>query len=171
MSEATLSCSVYSDSSDSSDSDRMVGVREMATAVMMPAAAETEELSAALKELESDSELRLVLGSGTELTLPEAAASAVRQVIEALAQGKAVAVVPYSEDLTTQQAADLLGMSRQHLVDLLDEGEIPHYRVGTHRRVNLKDVLDFRERRREHRRERLDDLTRLSQESDPTGYH
>lgn len=143
----------------------------MATAVMMPAAAETEELSAALKELESDSELRLVLGSGTELTLPEAAASAVRQVIEALAQGKAVAVVPYSEDLTTQQAADLLGMSRQHLVDLLDEGEIPHYRVGTHRRVNLKDVLDFRERRREHRRERLDDLTRLSQESDPTGYH
>lgn len=139
--------------------------------VMMPAAAETEELSEALEQLQSDSRLRLVLESGTELTLPDAAASAVRQVIEAIAQGKGVAVVPYNEDLTTQQAADLLGMSRQHLVDLLDEGAIPHHRVGTHRRVNLKDVLDFRERRRQHRLERLGDLTRLSQESDPAGYH
>lgn len=143
----------------------------MSTGVMMPAAAETEELSEALEQLQSDSRLRLVLDSGTELTLPDAAASAVRQVIEAIAQGKGVAVVPYNEDLTTQQAADLLGMSRQHLVDLLDEGAIPHHRVGTHRRVNLKDVLDFRERRRQHRLERLGDLTRLSQESDPAGYH
>lgn len=143
----------------------------MSTGVMMPAAAETEELSEALEQLQSDSRLRLVLESGTELTLPDAAASAVRQVIEAIAQGKGVAVVPYNEDLTTQQAADLLGMSRQHLVDLLDEGAIPHHRVGTHRRVNLKDVLDFRERRRQHRLERLGDLTRLSQESDPAGYH
>lgn len=143
----------------------------MSMGVMMPAAAETEELSEALEQLQSDSRLRLVLESGTELTLPDAAASAVRQVIEAIAQGKGVAVVPYNEDLTTQQAADLLGMSRQHLVDLLDEGAIPHHRVGTHRRVNLKDVLDFRERRRQHRLERLGDLTRLSQESDPAGYH
>lgn len=143
----------------------------MSTGVMMPAAAETEELSEALEQLQSDSRLRLVLDSGTELTLPDAAASAVRQVIEAIAQGKGVAVVPYNEDLTTQQAADLLGMSRQHLVDLLDEGEVPHHRVGTHRRVNLKDVLDFRERRRQHRLEKVGDLTRLSQESDPAGYH
>lgn len=143
----------------------------MTNDVVMPASAEIEELSRALRHLEDGQPVRLVLATGERVTLPAAAGSAVRQVLEAIAQGKGVAVGSYETDLTTQQAADLLGMSRQHLVNLLNEGELPHHRVGTHRRVRLEDVMDFRERRRQHRAEKLDELTQLSQDADPAGYH
>lgn len=143
----------------------------MTNDVVMPASAEIEELSRALRHLEDGQPVRLVLATGERVTLPAAAGSAVRQVLEAIAQGKGVAVGSYETDLTTQQAADLLGMSRQHLVNLLNEGELPHHRVGTHRRVRLEDVMDFRERRRQHRTEKLDELTQLSQDADPAGYH
>ncbi|MBA3370729.1 MAG: excisionase family DNA-binding protein [Thermoleophilaceae bacterium] len=62
----------------------------------------------------------------------------------------------------TQEAADLLHVSRPHLVKLLDEGTIPHHKVGTHRRVRIEDALNYRERRAATRREKPDELTRLS---------
>jgi excisionase family DNA binding protein len=71
--------------------------------------------------------------------------------------------------MTTQEAADLLHVSRPHLVKLLDEGAIPHYKVGTHRRVRIEDILQHRELRAGSRREKLDELTRLSEQL-PGGY-
>lgn len=86
---------------------------------------------------------------GDRVELPAEVYRMLRQVVEALQQGLAVTVAPKTKQLTTQQAADLLGVSRPTLVRLLDEGKVPFERVGKHRRVLLRDLLDYREQRRE----------------------
>ncbi|MCO6005417.1 helix-turn-helix domain-containing protein [Actinoallomurus purpureus] len=85
---------------------------------------------------------------GDRIELPAEIYRALRHVVEALQQGFAVTVAPLTQTLTTQQAADLLGVSRPTLVKLLDEGRIPFERAGTHRRILLRDVLTYREQRR-----------------------
>jgi excisionase family DNA binding protein len=62
--------------------------------------------------------------------------------------------------MTTQSAADLLGVSRQYVVQLLEEGKIPFHKVGTHRRVSMKDVLEFRRKRDASRKRMLGEIAR-----------
>ncbi|MFL6055026.1 MAG: helix-turn-helix domain-containing protein [Actinoallomurus sp.] len=81
---------------------------------------------------------------GDQIELPAEVYRVLRHVIEALQQGLAVTVAPLTQTLTTQQAADLLGVSRPTLVKLLDEGKIPFDRAGTHRRILLRDLLAYR---------------------------
>lgn len=92
----------------------------------------------------------LLAGSepGDQVEIPASVYNVLRQVIEAMNQGLAVTVVPQSQTLTTQQAAELLGVSRPTLIKLLETGRIPFERVGTHRRVLLRDALAYREQRR-----------------------
>jgi excisionase family DNA binding protein len=75
-------------------------------------------------------------------------------------------VVPVGKELTTQQAADLLNVSRQYLVRLLDEGRILYTRTGKHRRLRFAEVLAFKERRDAERRVALRDLTQLTEDAD-----
>lgn len=81
--------------------------------------------------------------------LPAEIYRVVRQVVEALQQGLAVTVAPQTQTLTTQQAAELLGVSRPTVIKLLDEGKMPFERSGTHRRILLRDLLAYRKQRRE----------------------
>lgn len=98
------------------------------------------------------------------IELPAAAVQLLLDALEQLALGHAVALVPLEAELTTQQAASLLNVSRTHLVQLLDDGQIRHRKVGTHRRVTAEDVLAFRRETERRRRASLDELTAYDQE-------
>jgi excisionase family DNA binding protein len=82
---------------------------------------------------------------GDQVELPAEVYRILRQVVDAMRSGSAVTVVPRSLTLTNQQGADLLGVSRPTLIKLLDGGRIPFERVGVHRRIQLRDLLVYRE--------------------------
>ena len=99
--------------------------------------------------------------------LPLGAYQVLRQVVEAMRKNLAVTVVPQTQTLTSQQAADLLGVSRPTLIKLLDEDRIPFERTGTHRRIQLRDLLDYREQRREEQYAALAAMSTAEDEQDP----
>lgn len=118
-----------------------------------------------LDELDAAGTAAALVGpDGDQVSIPACAFAALRAVVEGMARGQTLTLIPQGAELTTQQAADLLHLSRPYLVRLLDAGEIPHHRVGTHRRVRVEDVLAYRERRDGRRRDALRELTRLSEE-------
>jgi excisionase family DNA binding protein len=98
---------------------------------------------------------------GDRVELPVEMYRLLRQVVGALQQGFAVSVVPVTRTLTTQQAAELLGLSRPTVIKLLDDGKIPFERVGTHRRILLRDLLEYRELRRGEQYAALDVIAAL----------
>lgn len=98
--------------------------------------------------------------------LPPEAYRVLRDVLEAMADGLAITVVPQHTRLTTQEAADVLGISRPTLVKLLGDGEIPYEQRGRHRRVLLTDVLDYQERARVEQKKQLDSLVVEAAEND-----
>jgi excisionase family DNA binding protein len=142
--------------------------RALGTDVVEPSPQEEKRAKRLLERITSASHLpssaKLLLPNGEAIPLPKSALSALIEVVAAMARGDAVAVVPVGHELTTQQAADLIGVSRPYLIRLLDFCEIPFHRVGTHRRIMMKDILDYRRRRDLARRRALRQLTRTSED-------
>ncbi|MCB9548034.1 MAG: helix-turn-helix domain-containing protein [Myxococcales bacterium] len=113
--------------------------------------------------------VRLLGASGApevEVRLPSEALHVLIRALTHMANGHAVTLLPVRAELTTQQAADLLGVSRPHLVGLLEAGKIAFHRVGTHRRVRAVDVLAWRKQRRAESERLLDELAADAQELD-----
>ena len=96
--------------------------------------------------------------NGQSIELTSGMAAALLQVADAMRRGLAVTVAPQDQRLTTQEAADMLGISRPTLVRMLEAGEIPFEKVRRHRRLFLTDVLEFRERQRRAASEALSDI-------------
>jgi excisionase family DNA binding protein len=127
----------------------------------------TEAEADAIKQFEhilNQEQLKLVVGNGEEMTIPDSVSRVLRQVVQAMASGKNVSIVTHNPELTTQQAADLLNVSRPYLIKLLEQGELPYMMVGTHRRVKFEDLRKYKQQRDIKRRQLLDELIAESQE-------
>ena len=109
--------------------------------------------------------ITLMSPDGKRILLPHEIFDALSNVVKAMVEGQAVLIAPVHQRLTTQEAADLLGISRPTFVKLLETDEIPYERPGRHRRVLLVDVLDYRNRRSTQRRAALDRMVEIAEES------
>lgn len=98
------------------------------------------------------------------IELPAGAVALLMDILEAMASGRGVAIVPENAELTTVEAAAALNVSRPYLIKLLDEGVIPHRKVGKHRRIRMEDVMAYKARDDREREAVLDQLVGEAQE-------
>lgn len=129
--------------------------------------ASAAEAATALVNARTDTGALEIQGEdGAPIRLAPAIADLMIDMLGHLSRGDMVTLVPTGAMLTTQQAADILNVSRPYLSKLLKEGEIPHIPVGSHRRVMHADLMSYKERRDAGRSAALDELARLGQEFD-----
>lgn len=107
----------------------------------------------------------LVDEHGNRTELPGPIYDLLVRVATALQEGKVISLVPETQELTTQAAANILGVSRPHLIKLLESGELPFHKVGAHRRIRMKDLMEYQKIRDRGRRKALDEMARKAQEA------
>ena len=129
------------------------------------ARASAEELSRLLGQMPESERARVQL-DGNDLILPRQALALLRDLLVEMAHGNAVTIVPTHAELTTQEAANILNVSRPHLVKLLEDGAIPFSKTGTHRRIRYQDLMSYRDHRDQESRDALGELTAEAQEHD-----
>lgn len=129
------------------------------------AAESSRRLMAACIDKGSEAHLRLIDGEA-DVTVPVSAIHMLAEILTQMAQGNAVALVPVHAELTTQQAADMLNVSRPYLVKQLEAGELPHHKVGRHRRIRFDDLMAYKAKVDDRARTAADALTAQAQELD-----
>ncbi|MCU7725652.1 excisionase family DNA-binding protein [Actinoplanes sp. KI2] len=110
--------------------------------------------------------VQIVDDEGNELVVPRGAVELLARVLAHMANGHSVSVVPDHAELTTQQAAELLNVSRPYLIGLLESGEIEFRKVGTHRRVMAGSLMEYKHRDDLRRRVAADELAQIAQDMD-----
>lgn len=123
-----------------------------------PSMLDPDELKGLVRFLSATGSPALVDENGDRLDLPKPVFQQLLRVLKMMNEGRAIVMMPEEETFTSQAAANYLGVSRQHLVNLLEGEEIPFHRVGTHRRIYFKDLLAYERRRDSTRRKTLDKL-------------
>jgi excisionase family DNA binding protein len=98
------------------------------------------------------------------VNIPKKAFVLLYEILENMAEGNTVTIIPTSSQLSTQQAADMLNVSRPHIVSLLEKGEIPFNKAGTHRRIELSDLLAYKKTLKQKRSKNLAFLAKQAQE-------
>jgi len=139
-------------------------------ALRLPSPAEAQQAQEALRLLSSVKQrgprsLQVVKSKdeNVAVTVPKAAFDLFLEILGHLANGTAVSIVPVHAELTTQQAADMLNVSRPFLVKLLEAGAIPHRKVGAHRRILMADIMAYKQADDEKRNAVLDELAAEAQ--------
>lgn len=125
---------------------------------------EIEQASKLYRTLLHEGTAALISPDGTRIDLPSSLYEILVRVAEKIQEGKTVAILPLIEELSTQAAADLLGVSRQFFVRECEAHKLPFHYTGTHRRVLLKDLLDYKKQREQARREAIVRIARQSEE-------
>lgn len=139
--------------------------------VHLPTAAEMEQAKVSSRTLSKYADvdrvqlsLRGSNGESDDLVLPGHVLQILLNVLSEMSRGNAISVIPYHQEISSQEAANLLNVSRPFLVGLLEQNKIPFRKVGAHRRVLLQDLLSYKELIEQSRSQTLDELARLSQD-------
>lgn len=108
--------------------------------------------------------LKLIGAGGKEISLPDSILRLVYEAMVSAASGKRLRLVEEDEEVSPEKAAEFLQVSRPYLVRLLDSGEIPFHYVGTHRRITMSDLIEYKRKRKIKSKEALERMTELSEE-------
>lgn len=142
---------------------------------VMPSPQDIEAALRSSKELASllpkgdEGDIQFIVKKGKKefiLTIPLGAVRLLLGILTQMSEGNAVTLIPIHAELTSQEAADLLHVSRPFLVRLLENGDIPHHKVGTHRRIKLTDLMTYKKKMELESRKAREELTREAQELD-----
>ncbi len=140
---------------------------------VMPSAADAQmakltsrTLASIMSSLDDDLEIQILEGDDQRVKLPTSAVRLLLDILEQMARGNAVTLIPVHAELTTQQAADVLNVSRPFVVKLIDEGKLPFRKVGAHRRIKFEDLMAFKTNIDNSRHEALNKLVEQAQELD-----
>ncbi|PHQ78416.1 MAG: DNA-binding protein [Phycisphaera sp.] len=145
----------------------MVGMQSMPLALTEEDIRQAEKSGRKLSRfVEDDKPLRITpAGADAEtVEIPAVAAQLLVRILSEMAQGNAVTLIPIDAVLTTQRAADLLGVSRPFVVKEIEEDRLPAKKIGSHRRILAKDLMEYMRRQDAERQIALDELARLDQE-------
>jgi excisionase family DNA binding protein len=115
----------------------------------------------ALRQLVQAGPVNVVGAKGRKILLPHAVIGLLDEILKNMQAGKAVSIIAEHQQLTTQRAANILGVSRPFMVGLLEEGKLPFHMVGSHRRVYLKDLLVYQKRRDRERHDAINRMARM----------
>lgn len=98
------------------------------------------------------------------ITLPISALKLLSDVLKAMSEGTPVSIVPIAAEVTTQKAAEILGCSRPYLVKILEEGAMPYTKVGRHRRIMYKDVIEYKNKMKAVQKQNIIDIMQEDEE-------
>jgi excisionase family DNA binding protein len=127
----------------------------------------SKELAAVLPKKEKDFSMVVKCDhEDKQIIIPFSAIRMLLDILTQMAEGNAITLIPIHAELTTQEAANLLNISRPYLIKLLDNHKIPFHKVGTHRRIHFIDLLKFKEKIQKESQQALDELVEQAQELD-----
>jgi excisionase family DNA binding protein len=121
------------------------------------------------KQLEENNQTgthKLVGSDGSEVNISNGVYQILRDILPALELGRTtVTISPANREMTTQEAADILNVSRPYLIKLLEQNDIPHTKTGSHRRIKLRDLMDYKEKRDAQRSQSLNEIREMMEEN------
>ena len=127
----------------------------------------SKELAALFSKKERDFQMVVKTDKReAKITFPFSAIKLLLQILTQMAEGNAITLIPIHAELTTQEAANLLNISRPFLIKLLEKGTIPFHKVGTHRRIRFLDLINFKMHTNLTSQKALEELTKQAQELD-----
>lgn len=128
-------------------------------------AAESSRLIAAALEYGDIARIRVIDGE-EDITVPLSAMRMLVDILAHMAEGEVISLIPQHATLTTQQAADFMNVSRPYFVKILEKGELPFHKVGSHRRVFFRDLVAYKKQSMVGRKKAMDELATQAQELD-----
>ncbi len=125
---------------------------------------ELNEIVELLSKISNLDQFVMLKSDGQEIKIPSIISRVLYEIISIMSKGGAMTIIPMEKELTTQQAADILNVSRPFLIKLLENGQISFHKVGTHRKIYMKDLMDYKENLNINRANKISEIITLSQE-------